>query len=136
MTWLALLFSLICPGAGQIFRGQFLLGILFGLLFCLGKSALLPLSLRVCKVTKLRQTLQFFYVCNWGYIVLILGAALAVFFYTPSDEKKYFLETFLFILCVRLIYKQTFNPLIFTALCGRSGMWKIWQSVQKSPTRK
>ena len=136
MNYLALLFSLMAPGAGQIFIGKFWQGILFGLLFALGKSALLPLSLRVCKVTQLKQMLQFFYVCNWGYIVLILVAAFSAFLQAAQIEKKYFLATLFFIICVRLIKKQTFNAFIFTALCGRSGVWKILQSMRSSPTVK
>ena len=136
MNYLALVFSLMAPGAGQIFIGKFGQGILLGALFALGKSALLPLSLRVCKVTQLKSVLQFFYVCNWCYIILILTAALTAFFQTAITEKKYFLATLFFIICVRLIKKQTFNAFIFTALCGRSGMWKILQSVSSSQTVK
>ena len=136
MSWAALLFSLMAPGAGQIFIGKFWQGVLFGLLFSLGKSALLPLSLRLFKVTQLKRVLQFFYVCNWGYIVLILGAAFLAFFQAQTVEKNYLLGTVLFIICVRVIYKQTLNAFIFTALCGRGGVWKILQSIQKTPTGK
>lgn len=136
MNYLALVFSLMAPGAGQIFIGKFGQGILFGALFALGKSTLLPLSLRACKVTQLKRMLQFFYVCNWCYIILILTAALAAFFQATATEKKYFLATLFFIICVRLTKKQTFNAFIFTALCGRSGVWKILQSVSSSQTVK
>ena len=134
MAVLAILFSLMTPGAGQIFAGKFAQGILFGALYALGKSALLPLSLRVFKVTKLKRTLQFFYVCNLGYIFLILYATASAFFQAKNASENYFLVTFIFILCVRLVQKQTFNAFIFTALCGRSGVWEIWNRLSKSPT--
>ena len=41
-VFFALLFSLVVPGAGQIFTGHYGEGIALGLLFALGKSVLLP----------------------------------------------------------------------------------------------
>lgn len=60
-VFFALLFSLVVPGAGQIFTGHYGEGIALGLLFALGKSVLLPLVLRVFKVESLKRTLQIFY---------------------------------------------------------------------------
>lgn len=136
MSFLALLFSLMAPGAGQIFIGKFAEGILLGVLYALGKSALLPLSFRLFKVTQLKRTLQFFYVCNWCYIFLILYAMSAAFFQAKNSTGNYFLATILFIICVRLVQKQTLNKFIFTTLCGRIGVWEIWQDLRKSQTEK
>ena len=72
---LALLFSLVAPGAGHILTGNYLQGIIIGIVFALGKSTFLPLALRVFKVTTLKQTLQFFYVCNVVYMLLIFYAS-------------------------------------------------------------
>ncbi len=134
MSFVSLLFSLMAPGAGQIFIGRFAEGLLYGVLFSLGKSAFLPLSLRLFRVTTLKRTLQFFYVCNWGYIVLILGSALAAFLQTKNGMNGYVLYAILFIVCVRLIKKQTFNSFIFTALCGRKGIFNILQKIRKTST--
>ena len=49
---LALLFSLVAPGAGQILNGDFAQGVLLGALFAFGKSVLLPLMLRILRVTR------------------------------------------------------------------------------------
>ena len=68
---LALLFSLVAPGAGQILNGDFAQGVLLGALFAFGKSVLLPLMLRILRVTRLKTTLQIFYVCNLAYMLLI-----------------------------------------------------------------
>ena len=136
MSGVALLFSLMAPGAGQILIGKFFQGILFGLLFALGKSALLPLSLRLFGVTQLKRMLRFMYVCNWGYIMLIFVAAAAAFFQAQHVVQKNWLAAVCFIICVRVIQKQTFNSFIFTALCGRSGMWKILQKYSINTTEK
>ena len=136
MSGLALLVSLIAPGAGQILIGKFAQGILIGLLFALGKSAFLPLCLRVFRVTQLKRMLRFVYVCNWGYIFLIFGACALAFFQAKSADQLYVLATVCFIICVRVIKKQTFHPLIFTALCGREGMWQILQKYSTPPTEK
>ena len=136
MSGLALLVSFIAPGAGQILIGKFALGILIGLLFSLGKSALLPLSLRMLGVKQLQQMLRVVYVCNWGYILLIFTAALLSVFQAQGVQHAHVVATIFFIICVRVIKKQTFNAFIFTALCGRSGMWKILQHISKNTTEK
>jgi len=136
MSGLALLVSLTAPGAGQILLGKFAQGIIIGLLFSLGKSALLPLALRVLRVTQLKRTLQILYVCNWCYIFLIFGAAALAFFQAKNAQQTYWLATICFVICARVTYKQTFNSFIFTALCGRTGMWQVLQKYSKRPTEK
>lgn len=133
---LCLIFSLIFPGAGQIYAGDYAAGIIIGLLFALGKSALLPLSFRVFKVNDLPRALRFFYVCNCGYIALICGAAAGALwrgFYAP---ETHFLYAFLFAVAGIAAYKNTFNKFIFTALCGREGVWEAFAKTRKSPTEK
>ncbi|HAM42554.1 MAG TPA: hypothetical protein DCP52_01780, partial [Elusimicrobia bacterium] len=73
-SFFALVFSLVAPGAGQIFTGHYAEGAILGVAFALGKSVGLPLLLRVLKVESLKRTLQFFYACNWCYILLIVYA--------------------------------------------------------------
>ena len=132
----SVLFSLIFPGAGQIYTGDYALGIGIGLLFALGKSAVLPLSLRVLKVNDLVRALKFFYVCNWCYIVLILGAAAGALWRGFYVRETHFLYAFLFACAGIAAYKNTFNPFIFTALCGRKGVWEALAKMRKSPTKK
>ena len=132
----ALLFSFMAPGAGQIFVGEFAQGVMFGALFALGKSALLPLSLRVFKVTQLKRTLQFFYVCNWCYIVLILVAAGSAYWQALHAQKTYALAACVSVLCVRLAKKQTYRNFIFTALCGRTGVFALLQKMAPAQTVK
>lgn len=133
---LCLVFSLIFPGAGQIYAGDYAPGVIIGLLFALGKSALLPLSFRAFKVNGLPRALTFFYVCNCGYIALICVAAAGALwrgFYTPDTH---FLYAFLFAAAGIAAYKNTFNKFIFTALCGREGVWEAFAKTRKSPTEK
>lgn len=133
---LSFLFSLVCPGAGQIYAGDFTAGIIVGILFALGKSALLPLSIRLFKVNDVLRALKFFYVCNWGYIILICGAAVGALWRGFYAGGTYFWQALLFALAVRLAYKNTFNKFIFTALCGRAGVWELLAKTQKTPTEK
>lgn len=132
----SLIFSLILSGAGQIYTGDYVGGIIIGLLFSLGKSVLLPLSLRVFKVNDLPRALQFFYVCNWGYIVLICAAAAGAFWRGFYTHDTHFLYAFLFAAAGIAVYKNTFNKFIFTALCGRTGVWETLAQMRKSPTKK
>lgn len=135
-AFLALLFSLVAPGAGHILIGCYGEGIALGMLFAVGKSALLPLGLRVFKVENLKRTLQILYACNWGYIVLILYAAVSSFWRGFYAEQIHFLYAVLFAIIVTLVYKNTLNNFIFTALCGRTEIYKLLRAKQKSQTVK
>ena len=132
----ALLFSLIAPGAGHILTGHYTQGIMLGILFALGKSACLPLALRVGKVTTLKRTLQFFYVCNISYILLIAYAVLSAIWFGFAAQKMYFLHAIIFAFAIILVYKRTQNKFIFTALCGREGIYELMQKINKSTTEK
>lgn len=132
----SVLFSFICPGAGQIYTGDYALGIGIGLLFVLGKSALLPLSFRVFKVNDLLRALKLFYVCNWFYILLIFTAAAGALWRGFYARETHFLYALLFACAGIGAYKNTFNKFIFTALCGREGAWEAFAKTRKSPTKK
>ncbi|MBR4355469.1 MAG: hypothetical protein IKP96_02710 [Elusimicrobiaceae bacterium] len=132
----ALIFSLMAPGAGHILTGNYGQGIVLGSLFALGKNAFLPLSLRLFGVYTYKRTLQFFYVWNWFYIVLIVYAVVSAVWYGWNVQEMYFFQTLIFILAVRLVHKNTKSKIIFTALCGRSGIYELMEKMHKSPTEK
>lgn len=131
---LSLFISLFAPGAGHVFVGKYGEGILLGALFALGKSALMPLTIRIFKVQDLRRLLYVFYWFNWGYIALVLYAGISACAYGSKAQKMHFLHAILFVFCVILIYKRTFNKFIFTALCGRTGVYECWCKLRKTPS--
>ena len=133
---LAVLFSIIAPGAGHILTGNYIQGLVIGICFALGKSALLPLSLRMCKITTLKRTLQFFYACNVTYILLVLYAILSAAWFGLYAQKIYFLRAIVFAFAIILMYKHTQNKFIFTSLCGREGIYELMQKMKKSQTEK
>lgn len=135
-VFFALLFSLVVPGAGQIFTGHYGEGIVLGLLFALGKSVLLPLVLRVFKVESLKRTLQIFYACNWCYILLISYAVCSAVWHGFYAQQTHVWYAFLFALAVSLGYRNTLNAFVFTALCGRTGVYSILRQKKQSPTEK
>ena len=124
------------PGAGQIFAGHYGEGIVLGLLFALGKSVLLPLVLRVFKVKSLKRTLQIFYACNWCYILLISYAVCSAVWHGFYAQQTHVWYAFLFALAVSLGYRNTLNAFVFTALCGRTGVYSILRQKKQSPTEK
>ena len=136
ISFLALLFSLVAPGAGHILIGSYPEGFWLGGLFALGKSALLPLTLRVFKITDLKRTLQIFYACNCFYMALILYAAVSSLWRGFYAEQMHFLYALVFAICVTVVYKNTLNGFIFTALCGRSGVYGLLRVKKESPTEK
>lgn len=133
---LSLLFSLIAPGAGHALTGDWAQAIIIGGLFALGKNALLPFSLRVFRVDTLARALKFFYVCNWFQIGLIFYACMSAFWGGLHAREMYFLRACLVAVAIILVQKNTKNKFIFTALCGREGMWELMRKMRKSPTEK
>ena len=136
IAFLSVFFSLIAPGAGHVLIGDYWQGLILGGLFALGKSAFLPLSIRIGKVNTLKRVLQFFYVCNMGYILLILYAIVSAAWNGFQAQEMHILQALIFIFSVVLVYKRTQNKFIFTALCGRSGIYDLMMKMQKSQKRK
>lgn len=132
----AVLFSLIAPGAGHALTGNYVQACVLGGLFALGKTALLPLSLRFFHVQNAKRTLQVFYVWNWLYIVLIFYAIISAFWCGLYAEKMNLFSAVVFAFAIILLQKNTKNKFIFTALCGREGVWELMQQMRKSPTEK
>lgn len=132
----ALLFNLLAPGAGQIFLGDFAWGIGIGLFFALGKSVLLPLGLRTCKVKTQRSVLKIFYAVNWCYILLIMGAAAIGFYRGFFVQETHFLYALISVFVIISLYKNTFNNFIFSMLYGRTGVYGWLRVGRKSPTEK
>lgn len=133
---LAVLFSLIAPGSGHVLVGDWVQAVVLGGVFALGKTALLPLSLRVFRVQTLKRTLQILYVCNCCYIALIFYAVISAFWCGLQTNELYFLRACLFAVAIILVQKNTQHKFIFTALCGREGVYEILQKMRKSPTGK
>ena len=136
IAFVAVLFSLIAPGAGHALTGNYVQACVLGGLFALGKNALLPLSLRMFRVQSLKRTLQFFYVWNWLYIGLIFYAILSACWQGLHTQKMNLLHAVIFAFVITLLQKNTRNKFIFTALCGREGIWELWQRMHKSQTEK
>lgn len=96
----ALIFSLICPGAGQMFYGSFTKAIIFSFIFVFGKIVILPLLIRIFKIRETQKILKFAYAFNIFYIcVIILSILDAVFFgfslkIGPSIKKIVFISVY------------------------------------------
>ena len=133
---LAVLFSLIAPGAGHALTGDWTQSVVLGGVFALGKTTLLPLSLRMFRVRTVRRTLQFVYVCNWCYIALIFYAVVSAFGCGLKAQEIYFLHACLFAVAIILVQKNTRNKFIFASLCGREGVYELLQKMHNSPTEK
>ena len=136
MKLVAILFSLIAPGAGHIFAGDYVQGAVLGALFVLGRSGLLPLALRVLKVQSVKGMLQAFYTCNCFYITLIFYALVSSFLQTKSNAPVHFFYALIFAICVSAAYKKAFSKFIFSAICGRTGAYEFYLKNRKSPSEK
>lgn len=136
MKVFALLFTLMAPGAGHIFAGDYTQGIVLGVLFSVGRSGLLPLMLRALQLQTTRSVLLSFYACNWFYILLILYAAFSAFLQTKSNVPVHFLYAIFSVICISVAYKKTFAKFIFTAICGREGVYEFYLKNKKLSTGK
>lgn len=125
ISFLVVFFSFIAPGMGQIFLGNYKEGILWGIFFALGKSAILPLFLRIFRVEKLKTTLKIIYIFNWLYIALICCASISAFHGGKYLTDRNWLYAILFAVMITLVYKNTLNNFVFTSLCGRKDVFDL-----------
>ncbi|MFA6583780.1 MAG: hypothetical protein WCS77_05735 [Elusimicrobiaceae bacterium] len=70
--FLALLFSLTAPGAGQIYNGDYALGACFGGFFVLWHSLFAPLILRIAGLSDPRRILRFAAIVGKVFICIII----------------------------------------------------------------
>lgn len=131
---IALFLSMVAPGAGQIFNGDYWLGALLGGMFALGKTAVLPLMVRGLRLKTEESILKLFYWFNWLYSVCVLFAIVQA---TVRGFGVTVTHPWTAVLCALMIisvYKNTQKEILFSALCGRRGLYQVLRPVRKSPT--
>ncbi len=132
--FIALILNMVAPGAGQIFNGDYWLGAALGILFALGKTALLPLMVRAFKVRSEEAILKLFYWFNWFYSLCVLFAIVQG---TARGFSVTVTHPWTAVLCAFMIvsvYKNTHKEILFSALCGRRGLYEVLVVARKSPT--
>ncbi len=129
---IALVLSMVAPGAGQVFNGDYWLGAALGGMFALGKTALLPLSVRVLRVQTEEGLLKLFYWFNWLYSLCVLFAIVQAgargFGGAQSHPWTGVLSAFMIV----AVFKNTHKEILFSALCGRRGLYEIIKPNRKS----
>ncbi len=127
----AVFFSLLAPGAGAVFNAQYLKGLVFILLFCLGKSFFLPLFLRFFARANLVRGLKIIYIFNIVYISIIAISIIdsALF---ASDKNANFILAFVCAVCARAVQINTLNENIFNMLSGNN----LFFTYVKPPRKK
>lgn len=114
---LAVLFSLMAPGAGQAYNGQFVKAGIIIFFFALGKSFVLPLMLRFFARGRERRGLKIIFGFNIFYILFVVGAIIDAYAFSSSKNSSFIL-CFVLVLCARAVQINTLNENIFFMLCG------------------
>ena len=131
----ALILGLLVPGSAQIFNGQYLKGSLFIAFFLLGKSAILPLLIRLFKFKEKQKLLKFIYDFNIVYAAFIIVSVIDGFLgaFKAEHSLKIFLVSLVLVFCVITTAKQLKNRFIVYALSGRNDIFKyLYPTVKKS----
>ena len=66
--------------------------------------------------------------------LLVCYAVFSAFWRGFWCEDGHFLYAFLFAICLIVTYKNTFNRVIFTMLCGRTGIYDMVRSSRNIPS--
>ena len=122
----ALVLGLLVPGSAQIFNGQYLKGSLLVAFFLLGKSALLPLLIRLFKIKEKQKILKFIYNFNIFFLAFILVTVLDGVLGAFRGEHT-IKETIIAIVLTILVLnaaKQLRNKFIVYALSGREDIFE------------
>ena len=134
----ALILGLLVPGSAQIFNGQYLKGSLLVAFFLLGKSALLPLLIRLFNFTEKQKLLKFIYDFNIIYAAFIIVAVIDGFLgsFKAEHDLKIFLLSLVLVFCVITTAKQLKNKFIVYALSGRDDIFDFLYPPIKKPQGK
>ncbi|MBT3393417.1 MAG: hypothetical protein HOF38_03875 [Elusimicrobiaceae bacterium] len=102
---IAFLFSLICPGAGQMFYGGFLKATIFSFIFIFGKIVLLPLLVRIFKIKTTQKILKLTYSFNIFYVCVIILSILDSVFFASKLQVGLSVQKIIFIsiYCVAIL---------------------------------
>ena len=121
----ALILGFLVPGSAQVFNGQYLKGGLFVAFFLLGKSAILPLLIRLFKFKEKQKLLKFIYDFNIVYVAFIIVAVIDGFLgaFKAEHSLKIFLVSLVLVFCVITTAKQLKNKFIVYALSGRDDIF-------------
>ena len=120
----ALILSLIAPGSGQIFNGQYAKGLVFAFIFVFGRYVLLPLALRILNYKDDLKNLKLIYIFNIIYPVLILLSAVDAAYQASRVEHTGIgaLYAVLAMLIISAMYRGMGSRLIVYGMCGREDM--------------
>ena len=121
----ALILGLLTPGSAQIFNGQYLKGSLMVAFFLLGKSAFLPLLIRLFKFKDKQKILKFIYDFNILYAAFIIVAIIdgVVGSFKMEHSLKITLISLFLAIFVINAAKQLRNKFIVYALSGRDDIF-------------
>lgn len=124
---IAFILSVILPGSGQIFNGQFVLGAAAALFFVFARPAILPLAIRIINFKTEVKLLKFIYFFNIFYSVFIILTALDACFIAAKVQNNSLLQA-LYCLIFALILSGAARALkssfIVSALSGRQDIYK------------
>lgn len=116
----AFLISLIAPGSGQLFNGQYFKAALILGFFIFGKTVLLPLLIRIINFKERVSMLKFIYRFNILYPIIMLLSAIDAALKAPQIYHGAF--TFLFAIITAIIaagmYKNLQSAFIINSLSG------------------
>ena len=129
----ALILGLLTPGSAQIFNGQYLKGSLMVAFFLLGKSAFLPLLIRLFKFKDKQKILKFIYDFNILYAAFIIVAIIdgVVGSFKMEHSLKITLISLFLAIFVINAAKQLRNKFIVYALSGREDIFEYLYPILK-----
>ena len=134
---IALILSLIAPGSGQIFNGQYGKGLAFAFIFVFGRYVLLPLAVRIFNFRDDVKNLKLIYAFNIIYPVLILISAVDAAYHAPrvSHSGLGAVYAVLAMVMISAMYRAVGTRLIVYCMCGREDMLQyILPRKKPSPT--
>lgn len=122
---IAFVLSLIAPGMGQVFNGQYLFGFCLALFFVFARPVVLPLLIRIINFKTEVKLLKFIYCFNILFTVFIVITALDACLVAARAQYLSFLRAlycFITALLLTGAARQLRSEFIIFALSKRSGL--------------
>lgn len=124
---IAFLLSLAAPGIGQIFNGQYALGVCAVLFFVFARPVILPLLIRIINFKAQIKLLKFIYFFNIFYSIFIILAALDACLVAARVQNTSLLQAFYCSLLALILTgagRALRSAFIVFTLSGREDIYK------------
>lgn len=120
-TAIAIILSLLAPGAGQVYNGHYFKATAFAVIYAMLMTVIFPLFIRIFKITDIQKMLAaaktFNIIVICAVLISVADAGISAWF-KAGVTKTDIIASLIYVFAVVTIHKNLKNAFLITALSG------------------